>query len=102
MIEKEKIKSWQPPIWHKDFGDAPKELSLLKDLCLKIIEIDESCLLELDCFEEGYMTVVVNRTDKPYFEIQVVDLEDKRIGLFFENGSEFYIRDFNEIVVYLK
>ena len=101
MTEIQKIESWNPPIWHKDFGDASIELNILKTLCLFINNLDFNYLFHLDCFEDGYMKVDVFKHEKMYLEIYVVDVKTERVGLFFQNGKEVYIQDIKEVEKYL-
>ena len=97
----EKIKSWEVPIWHSHFGNPAVELSLLKSLCLYISSINSNFEFELDCFEEGYMNVAVLRNQQPFLELNIVDVESNKIGLFFENGQEAYIYKIEDIINYL-
>lgn len=92
MTELDKIKKWNPPIWHEDFGNPKKELELLKEFCNFLLskkKSNYSC--ELDCFEEGYMSVEIVKDKIPFFTVEVVDLSENKLGLFFENGDEHYL-----------
>ncbi len=101
MNETEKINHWTSPKWHVDFGNPELEIDLLRSLCLKINELGFDLTFELDCYEEGYMAVKVFDHKKPYFDIQVVSVEDHKFGLFFENGDEAYLNDLDQIKNYL-
>jgi len=96
-----KIKSWEAPDWHEDYGDSSLEVSLLKNLCLNVIDMGYNYKFDLDCFEEGYINVNVFKNNELFFEIHIVDIKEKKIGLFFQNGEEFYIYKIDEVKKYL-
>ena len=96
------IKKWKAPNWHKDFGDPIKEMQLLQDVCINILDLGYDYLFKLDCFEEGYLSVEVFEKDDLIFDMQVVNSDEKKIGLFFKNGEEHYINQSSEISKFLK
>jgi len=101
MSEKEKIKSWKIPTWHKDFGDPKKEISLLKDLCLYILNMDSAYSFEIEYIEEGYLSIQIYKNGNYFGEFQVVDSDNNRTGLFLTNGDEFYLSKKEDIRKYL-
>ncbi|MBL4661913.1 MAG: hypothetical protein JKY19_16255 [Alcanivoracaceae bacterium] len=83
------IFKWDAPKWHVDFGNPQKELVLLKKACLFLIEINNNFTFELDCYEEGYMRVVIFE-NKEWGEIVVTDIENNKLGIFKSNDKEIY------------
>ncbi len=87
---KQTIDEWVAPNWHSDFGDSNVELILLKNASLFLLEFNTEFTFHLDCYEEGYMRVEVKMGEINWGEINVVDSEKKRIGVFKLSGEEFY------------
>ena len=85
------IESWNAPKWHQDFGDPNLELNILKEACLKLFELEPMLEFELDCYEEGYMNVNVLLRSNEFFEVHVIDKDEKRVGLYFNNGDEVFV-----------
>lgn len=101
MTEVEKINKWKIPKWHKDYGDPKKEVKLLQDICLFILSLGFKYCFEIEYVEEGYLGVNIFKNKVYFGSIQVVDIEDNKVGLFTENGEEFYINHKEEIKKYL-
>ena len=101
MTRKEKIEHWIPPIWHSDFGDPEAEFQLLKSISLKIVELGFAYDFELDCYEEGYMRVKGKDEQGIRFDIHIIDSDNLKIGLFFQDGAEHYVHHIDEMGKYL-
>ena len=54
-----------------------------------------------ECVAEGYLCVNIFKNKKHYGEFQVADIDINKIGLFLENGDEFYIYNKEDIKKYL-
>lgn len=95
MTSASEVKGWKAPTWHPDFGDPGVELGLLQDFCLALVGRSSEFHLTLNCFEEGYMCVLVAKpSGQATAELQMVPDQGKlRYGLFLENGDEFFFDD---------
>lgn len=78
------------PLWHEDFGDPYEEAELLDCACSFLKEINSALHFSLDCYEEGYMRILMFLDESSFGEIHVVDKQTQKIGLFKEHGIEMY------------
>lgn len=67
------IESWVAPSWHPDFGDPQRELDLLKAFCRRLLQEVSGLSVTLECLEDGYMKVVVQRGAELMAEVFVVE-----------------------------
>jgi hypothetical protein len=103
MLPNDDISGWQVPKWHPDFGDAARELELLKAVASRLVTHGTCLNVDLECYEEGYMNVNVLRGSVKIAEIHVVpaDLDGRMLGLFFTDArpdSEWYFKEPDELV----
>ncbi len=98
MNEKEKIKKWVIPKWHKDVGDPKKEMKRLKEICLLVAKLTPSLSFKIEHIASCYMCVGIYKKGSlcgKFYPLGVeeskIDVEESKIGLFLESGEEIYI-----------
>lgn len=95
-------RDWQAPSWHPDFGDPEAELAMLREFCIDLQDKNKEYTFSLDAFEEGYICVKINKRNKKYAELWIVERQDKkRYGLFMDDGREIYFDDKKEGLAHL-
>jgi hypothetical protein len=93
------IIDWVIPNWHPDFGNPKEELLILQKTCLFLHNFNTSLTFQLDCYEEGYMRIEIDKENIFWGELHVVDVSTKRIGLFKPDGEELYFSIDVEITI---
>jgi hypothetical protein len=96
MNEREKILSWETPVWHADCGDPEKEMGPLKKLCLYMVDIGMPYTFELNCFEPGYIMLEIYKGGTLFATMYVVDADEGLYGLFMEDDGPDKDEDYGE------
>ena len=94
--------TWNVPIWHPDCGDPKTEFEMLRSFSNALLGESDEYVVELDCFEDGYMKVDIYKDKRKFAELHIVDSKEseKKYGLFMpfdeDDEDEFYFTNIDE------